>query len=207
MRVETSSELGGAMRVEKCEITHSEWLIEGGIEGATHDETLAQECQKKRIAWIVDNSEGVVLEVGCNYGYIVAAVQEKTGVKGIGVDINLDNVLMAIKRYDRPNLFFLLRDITTDDFDVCGVDTVILPDVLEHLPYEKIRTVFDRCCTLARRKVLITLPWEVKKCTCFKHSWLVSDKVVKELCTMLRIYCPIVEYKCDGDFIYIIGIK
>lgn len=189
-------------------LTHEAWLATEGIEYATHDETLAQECQKKRINWLVDNTLGTFVEFGCNYGYISASICGRYGYKGVGIDINVTNIELAQEKYsDTHNLYFMCRDIVNDDIDVFNIDTVLMPDVLEHIPYTDVKCVLEKACCIAKRRVLITLPWETEKRTCFKHRWLVNSVVIREMMDILEEFCVDVCYECDGDFVYIKGVK
>lgn len=185
-------------------ITHEEWLEnEGGIEGPTHKETLEQECQKRRIEWLIDNSVGDILEIGCNYGYIVADAATKTGGKGIGFDINGENIKLARKIYaSRRDLYFFEVDVTKD-WAEREFDTVMFPDVLEHIPEDKLEFVLTSAATVTKNNLLITLPWEEEKRHCFKHRWIVNEYVLDRIEEILQRHFNFIFKHCDGEFIFI----
>lgn len=185
------------------DLTHKEWLEkDGGVEGPTHDETLAQTCQKRRIKWLIDHSVGDVLEVGCNYGYIVAEVAKKTGGQCVGFDINRNNILIANLKY--PHVDFFDVDVTEPWADR-EFDTVMFPDVLEHIPEDKLDFVLSSAAKVTKDRLMITLPWEEKKRRCFKHKWLVNDTMLEVIMIHLVSYFDCVVRDCDGDFIYILA--
>lgn len=196
---------GGAKKMN-----NEEWVREeGGIENPTHDETITQECQQKRIQWLCQNSIGDrILEIGCNWGYILDAVRKHNKSKFcVGVDINSKNIEKALIEF--PDCFFRLEDIikTGLSFADNSFDTVMLPDILEHISMEYVLSIIMKSLKIATNKVLITLPLEEKKAHCFKHKWVPQISNVLDICKTLFIGGLKVEFSSDNDFYYIIGTR
>ena len=189
-------------------MNHEEWLKESkGIEGHTKQGTLDQECQKNRIKWIVENVHGSVLEMGCNWGYITNAICEKLGRTVMGVDVNSANIVRATNEF--PDLYFFVADITKKIIWLADriFDTVILPDVLEHLPFMDVGNAIEEAGRLTKNLILITLPWEESKRTCFKHRWEVNMGAINLIITKLRGMDMDVYTFCDNEFYYINAFK
>jgi len=189
---------------------HDEWVEkEGGIENPTHDKTIAEECQQKRIKWLCENVVGNrILELGCNWGYILDAVCKYSKASfGLGIDINLTNINKALRNF--PDRYFIVRDITDpfrmQVFKDNSFNTVMLPDVLEHLTKGGVKFVISEALRIASDKVLITLPLEENKKHCFKHKWIVEEEEVYKIADVMRPECWAVSVSNDSDFYYIIG--
>lgn len=182
-------------------LTHEQWVREeGGVEHPTHLETLAQPCQIKRITWLKDNAVGSILELGCNRGAVLTKVTDRRD--SCGVDINPKNIELAKKEY--PHLDWRVMDMTINlPFGHDCYTTVMLPDVLEHIPKDKINFVLDEAARVSRYVVLITLPKSEKKRHCFKHCWLVENSDVFGIVDYLKNYFEYVHYFNDTDFYYI----
>ncbi len=180
-------------------LTHEQWVREeGGIEHPTHLETLSQPCQIKRINWLKDNAVGDVLELGCNWGFVLNHVAKR----GHGVDINYENIEKARKEF--PWLAWSVGDVTKEVlFPNNSFDTVMLPDMLEHISKEKVNFVLDEAARISRYTMLVTLPKSEKKRHCFKHCWLVDDMDVFNIADHLRNYFMYVYCHSDEDFFYI----
>lgn len=191
---------------EKVPATHKEWLKEdGGIEHPSRVETFLQACQVKRILWLKEHAKGNVLEMGSNWGFVLNEVMSGNGSQGWAVDVNSENIEKGRKEF--PHLCFVQGDIT----QILGIifhdsfDTVMLPDVLEHIDFDKVPFVVEQACLLAKDRVLITLPQEHTKVHCFKHKWIVTAKEIRLIGQLLKKHCWNVHTEFDGDFYYMIG--
>ena len=147
---------------------HEKWVKEEkGIEHPTHIETLLQPEQQARIRWLKENCFPAteILDIGCNWGYILNAVNGKEGI-----DINPENILEARESF--PLREFNCGDVTIGlRFEDNEFAIVILADILEHLEwFDDVAKALKEALRIARRKVLITLPWrQDDKCAgCFK---------------------------------------
>ncbi|HLO18486.1 MAG TPA: sulfotransferase [Anaerolineales bacterium] len=74
-----------------------------------------------------------VLDIGCGIGAVAFDVAEKTGAYVVGMDINEENIKIACERFRNPNLEFRVGD-ALETLPAEGFSTVILSNVLEHLP-------------------------------------------------------------------------
>jgi ubiquinone/menaquinone biosynthesis C-methylase UbiE len=155
---------------------------EGGVDGPTHLSTLFRPEQQDRIAWLKEHSEGSVLELGCCYGFILAACDGQ-----VGVDINPQNIALA--RVLNPRKVFLEGDIRQLPLQDNFADTVMVPECLEHLPWEDVPRALSEALRVARKKVLLTMPnaeYATKTSATFKHAWLLTQERFQALLNLLE---------------------
>ena len=144
------------------------WEKEGHLEWPTQLSTYLKPEQELRISWILSQVEGSVLEVGCNWGWLLGRIG-----RGVGVDLNPENIEMA-KKLNR-NLQFHVADARNLPFYNGQFDTVILPDVLEHLAWTDVGLAVREARRVARRLVLATVPngdMDTEEAKTPKHAWL-----------------------------------
>ena len=148
---------------------------EGGVEGPTHLDTMFQAHQQKRLQWLRDNVVGTILECGCCYGFVLAYVGGH-----IGVDHNPHSIELA--RILNPRKEFVCAGIQALPFPDKCVDTVMFPDVLEHVAWDDVPKVLTEAKRVARQKILITLPSiDSSYAQSPKHQWIASPDKVKEM--------------------------
>ncbi len=184
---------------------YKEWVeSEGGVEHPTHLETLQKPEQVKRIMWLKRHipPKSTVLDVGCNRGYVSNLIGAITGV-----DINLENIGLAMREF--PHIHFMQGDITENwQFYDNQYDVVVLAEVLEHIDEDKLGSVLLEVARVAKRKILITMPWrkDEEYALCFKHRWIPSPEQVM---TIIHFFCgvPKMTIECDGVFIYLEIVK
>ncbi len=184
---------------------YKEWLkLEGGIEHPTHLETLQQPEQVARIEWIKNHIpiSATVLDMGCNWGYVSNMIGVTTGV-----DINLENIDKAMREF--PHIHFMQGDITQKwQFFDGQYDVVVMADVLEHINSEQLGRVLFESERVAKKKILITLPWRKdEKCAfCFKHKWIPS---ASDVGIIVGCFCGVrrITIECDGSFMYLDIVK
>lgn len=101
-----------------------------------------------------------VLEIGCGIGQITGLLNNYlTGGKIVATDISPASIALAKKRMNNNCVEFVVTDMsdfTRDD----KFDFIVLPDVLEHIPIEQHKDLFQR---LAQRmhphsKLVIHIP-------------------------------------------------
>ena len=140
----------------------------GGITQWLHtDKIYNAPEQKKRINWLKNHSIGNVLEVGCATGYVLNYI----GMGGTGIDIIPERVHYAQKQY--PELTFIVASATNIPLTK-KFDTVILAEILEHVPFNMAKQIIDECSKITD-KLLITVPvgkWADNP----EHLWLPSTK-------------------------------
>jgi len=121
-----------------------------------HDESSYHERrQRRRVQWLVENAVGRVLEIGCADGYILS---QCLGRGHVGVDWDAQRIRRARAKF--PDLTFFCLDVRFGlPFESGSFDTVLLPDILEHLFFTEASELLDEACRVARERVLVTLPW------------------------------------------------
>jgi SAM-dependent methyltransferase len=156
---------------------YTEWVKEeGNLELPTNLDTIMKPHQVARVKWLKSYSTGRIMELGCCWGYILAYIGGH-----IGVDWNEHSIELA--RLLNPDKEFIVADIRDLPFGDNFVDTIIIPEVLEHLAWGEVFGVIDRSRQIARQRVLITLPYEMAdiEAGCFKHQWLVTPRKIVEI--------------------------
>lgn len=176
------------------------WVrAEGGEEGPVRLSTYMKAHQRTRIRWLQQHSEGSILEVGCNWGYVLACL-------GGGTGIDKNPQVLALARLLAPQSMFLQIDLTHDGFlslATGSFDTVLLSEVLEHLPWDFVQRIVSDARRVARKRVLMTVPdgtEDTEDATNLKHAWLATSDRVRKLLDYAG--SPVVLYR-DGSFIYI----
>jgi len=179
---------------------NEKWVKEeGGIEHPTRKETLEKPEQKKRIQWLKEHVTGKVLDVGCNWGY----VSNEIGACA-GIDINPENIKMAEREF--PEIEFSVGNAYAMPFEDKSCDTVVLADILEHIPLRRVSDVLEEAERCASKKILITLPaMQTEDCAlCFKHKWIPSEPENLGVVVLDILYSlGNITLVCDIHFIYI----
>jgi len=155
---------------------------EGGADAPTHLETLFRPEQQQRLMWLKEHCEGSVAEIGCCYGFILAFCDGQ-----VGVDINPQNVLLA--QVLNPRKIFFEGDIRALSLSDSFVDTVMVADCLEHIPWEDVPKALSEALRVARKKVLITMPnaeYATRTSSLFKHTFLLTQDRFEAILDMLR---------------------
>lgn len=164
---------------------------EGGMELPVRLQTFLKPEQQARIRWIKRHSEGEIAEIGCSWGYILACVGGQTGV-----DINPQ--LIQLAHILSPSLEFHVGDARDLSFLKKTYDTVLLCEILEHLPYEDVPRAIAEARRVCRKKILITLPVG-EHVTSVRHQWVLTKTRLDELLRMLKE--P--KWVEDKDFVYV----
>lgn len=74
-----------------------------------------------------------VLDIGCGNGAVAYDVAIKAGAEVVGIDLSPENIAQARRRYAHPRVEYRVGD-ALKELSVRPFDTVILSNVLEHLP-------------------------------------------------------------------------
>lgn len=153
---------------------------EGGVEGPTHLSTWFKPHQQFRLEWLRTNCFGKVMELGSNYGYVLAYCGGQ-----IGVDHNENTVRLG--QILSPDKQFIHADIRNLPFPAGYVDTVLLSDVLEHLPWKDVSKAINEAKRLASDRVLVTVPQgHTEDGRNFKHRWLMTKERQREVRNMFH---------------------
>ena len=119
-------------------VDHPDWIYE-------------DESQKLRLAWLKNECLGSIIEVGCATGYVTAYVGASAGV-----DIRRDRLMLAKRKFQ--HICFILSDAMNLPIKDQSYDTVILPEILEHLEFEHAKKTLKEALRVSRQLVLVTLP-------------------------------------------------
>jgi len=79
----------------------------------------------------IDKNENI-LDIGCGSGAL-SFDMARTGANVTGIELSEDNYQLARKRYSLDNLIFIHGDVLSD-LPSTGIDTIVMSNVLEHLP-------------------------------------------------------------------------
>ena len=169
-------------QIEQAE-RHSEWLKQGHLEWPVQLDTYMKPHQQARVEWLARNAVGRILEVGCSWGYILAACHGH-----VGVDLNPENI--AVARQLAREREFTVGDALALPFPDRSFDTVLLPDILEHLAFDDVPRAVAEARRVSRRFVLITLPKgddDTEDATNFKHAWVCTREIAHGLFGWLHV--------------------
>lgn len=108
-----------------------------------------------------------VLDIGCGIGAVAFDVASSTGAAVTGIDKNSEKIAEAKKRYQLPNLTFILGDALTV-LPSESVDVVILSNLLEHVE-DRVSFLKEVTSKLSPRQYLIRVP-------SFERDWRVALK-------------------------------
>jgi glycosyltransferase involved in cell wall biosynthesis len=191
---------------EKCRIMWSatKWssiaakLVETYMEVfSAHPDTLYDsERQKERLDWLKNSVAGNALEVGCATGYVA----DYTGAK-VGLDLNIYRLRLAKKRYHEKD--FILSNAMYLPFKEKAFNTVLIPEILEHLPLE----LAEKIVLEAKRvgeKILITVPnadkvnYDKTLVETPEHVWFPTKELIKKLIRDCEI-----DYTTENDFMLV----
>jgi glycosyltransferase involved in cell wall biosynthesis len=115
------------------------------------DEMYKERRQKERIDWLKNNKEGTAVEIGCATGFVTNYVEAD-----IGIDLREDRVLLASIKY--PHIKFIKCDASQLPFSNNSYDTVLVPDILEHVPFQIAQNILKEAYRVCKVQVLLTLP-------------------------------------------------
>lgn len=111
-----------------------------------------------------------ILDVGCGIGAVAYDVADRAGAIVTGIDIDANSIEKARSNYAHPNVTYLVGD-ALKAVPANLVDTVILSNVLEHLP-DRAQFLRRLYATVQPQKMLIRVPL-------FERDWRIPLK--KEL--------------------------
>jgi SAM-dependent methyltransferase len=124
----------------------------------------------ERLEWLEENLEGRTLEVGCSTGYVTEKLK-------IDVGLDLDKRRLRRAKWLRPDHNFVCSDGSRLPFRADQFDTVILSEVLEHVPFEVAQEIVSDACRVGKR-VLITIPKLPRYLDNPEHLWIPTSEAV-----------------------------
>lgn len=189
-------------RQEELLRRHEEWVAkEGGLELPVLLSTYMRPEQRRRVEWLQSVSVGKVLEVGCSWGYVSALLDAEAAV-----DVNPH--LIDLARLLAPERRFEVADARALPFSYASFTTVILSEVLEHLPWPGGvgKAIAEACAMVDWRtegaRVVITVPHEdAPEADSFKHMWVNDADHQQVLRRLLGPHCY--EEKLQGFDTYV----
>jgi len=159
-----------------------------------HEESYEDPRQQARVQWLVESSVGSVLELGCAEGYTLSKIN-RPGC--CGVDYDQERIKEGKRKY--PGITFYVMDIRYGvPFPDGSYDTVLCPELLEHMDFQDARNVLREALRVSRRKVLVTLPYDRDLVETPDHRWVPEGSSIQQL---LEGYQAAV--KVDGGFAFI----
>lgn len=117
-----------------------------------------------RIQATVNLCKGNVLELGCGKGYLTEEIHNQR-FKVTGVDMNVEKIERAQHRC--PDISFIQSDILNLSLPSESFDTVILPEILEHVPERTGNRILDIAWRLlsVQGRLIVSVPNE----NCIPH--------------------------------------
>lgn len=151
--------------------------------------------QAERLEWLKENSVRKILELGCSTGFVSKYVGAHTGV-------DLDPRRLRKGRIFRRGTRFLQMNARDLDFPDDSFDTVIVSEILEHMPKTASREVIEEAARVGR-KILITIPKQERFLKNPEHVWIpLKQKELEDLLQGLNY--KITESKTGEYFFAII---
>lgn len=102
-----------------------------------------------------------VLEIGCGVGALSSIIlQYISNGFYVGVDISKESIEIAKNYFSKyTNASFIVNDMTTFQHNK-KFDIVVLPDVLEHIPFQQHQKLFELLnqVTTVKSKIIINIP-------------------------------------------------
>jgi len=152
--------------------------------------------QRERIDWLKENVSGRALEIGCATGFVTSYVGAD-----VGLDTNAYRIRLAKRKH--PQKDFIICDATRLPFTQNAFGTVLIPDILEHVPLEQAKNILAECRPIGK-KFLITLPnadkanYDKSLVENPEHKWRPTRNMVSQLIDTCTI-----QYTSKGDFILV----
>lgn len=151
------------------------WLLMAITREPALDRPNADRCRA-----IAELCRGRVLELGCGPGHLTAAIAAR-GLAVRGVDMNAPKIARAQERY--PGIDFRQADILELSADET-YDTVVLPEVLEHVPQDVGGRMLDKAWSLVATGgcLVVSVPNENR----IRHPNHVREFALDDLVDALR---------------------
>jgi len=115
--------------------------------------------KERRLSVITKLCRGRVLEVGCGNGLLGKRISDR-GLEVLGIDKNAEKIAEARSNY--PDIQFIQSNALELSFPQHSFDTVILPEILEHLPSEVGDKIVELSWNLvkAQGRLIVSVPNE-----------------------------------------------
>lgn len=145
-----------------------------------------------RVAATARKCHGRVLELGSGRGHLSAAIAG-TGAQVLGIELNAQKVAEACALY--PDIEFRQGDILDLGSGLGQFDTVVIAEVLEHVPDEIGRRMTDIAwkCVAPGGRLVVSTPYE----DMVPHDNHVTEFSAAGLSKLLARYGPV--HRCDDQ--------
>jgi 2-polyprenyl-3-methyl-5-hydroxy-6-metoxy-1,4-benzoquinol methylase len=135
------------------------WLVMYVTKRREPGGSKAPRSRQARIQVTARLCRGKVLELGCGTGALTGCISTK-GLEVVGVDKNRTKIEQA--RLDHPHIRFVAADILDLPAGLGHFDTVLLPEILEHVRLEVGQQMLDVAWSLVtpEGRLIVTVPNE-----------------------------------------------
>jgi 2-polyprenyl-3-methyl-5-hydroxy-6-metoxy-1,4-benzoquinol methylase len=159
-----------------------QWLIMY-VKKRSGEERGLNRSKLNRIRTTVGLCKGKVLELGCGEGHLTEEVRNQ-GFEITGVDMNVEKIERA--QYRCPDISFIQSDVLKLSLPPGSFDTVILPELLEHVPEETGNKMLDTAWRLLKiqGRLIVSVPNE----NCIPHPNHVCQFDMHSLKSLLSRY-------------------
>ncbi len=153
--------------------------------------------QRERINWLRENASGKILEIGCSTGFVLEYV-------GGGTGLDLDDLRLEYARKKYPQCTFVSGDAAKMDFKDGEFDTVMIPDILEHVELPHAKKIVKECLRVGK-KLIITVPnagkpnYDKTLVENPEHRWFPTEKLMLEMVDPKAK----ISFSQELDFIYV----
>lgn len=130
----------------------------------TREKSNLNSAKDNRMHVISTLCHGRVLELGCGSGILTKRIRDR-GLEVIGVDKNAEKINQACSTHE--DIRFIQSDVLKLSLPVKSFDTVILPEILEHVPEEIGNKMFEVAWRLLKPegRMIVSVPNE----NCIPH--------------------------------------
>lgn len=158
--------------------------------------------QIERIKWLImHNMKRPIMEIGTACGYVLNKLNGD-----IGIDIRSDRLLVAKMKY--PDKKFCYGNILNlAPFYNTGINSVVISEILEHIPYDVCHHAIIHCLNVAPI-VYYTVPNTEKDINTARnqeHKWYPTTKQIDVLMKLVNIHMAI-DYNINMVSNFLCGI-
>lgn len=173
--------------------------------GSHPDDIYAEPLQRERVQWLKSRAVGKILEIGPANGYVSDYVG---GTAAVDISRGRLEVAQAL----RPSVRFQFGDVVKGlRYAEHEFDTVLAPEILEHMDFEDAVAALKECLRVGRR-VLVTLPnadkpdYDPSLVHNVEHRWLVNREAVDRLLVEAGCTSYELDTSNESDF-YLLEIR
>lgn len=166
----------------------------------------AHAVARERVAWICQRVRGsAVLDIGCSQG-IVSILLARAGKTVTGIDINKESIEYATRELasedesTRQRVNFIHGDALHQSLKENGFDTVIMGQLLEHVPEPEAFLALARRVCKPDGRVIITVPFGL-----LDHPDHIHTFYLYSFCSFISPFFSLEELNIIGKRICFLG--